>query len=39
MKIEITYTKNKGAQITLIERPKKMDDIELAAILEEVHHP
>jgi hypothetical protein len=36
MKIEITHTKEKGAQITLVEQPKEMDDIELASIIEDV---
>ena len=35
MKIEITYTPKKGVQVTLYEQPKKMDDVEAAAIIEE----
>ena len=35
MKIEITYTKKKGVQIEMLDVPKKMDDIELASIIEE----
>ena len=38
MKIEITYTKKKGVQIELIGVPKRMDDIELASIIEEAIH-
>ncbi len=36
MKMEITYTKKKGAEVKLIAVPKRMDDIELASIIEEV---
>lgn len=36
MKMEITYTKKKGTEIKLIAVPKRMDDIELASIIEEV---
>jgi hypothetical protein len=35
MKIEITYTKKQGVQIEMLDVPKRMDEIELASIIEE----
>lgn len=35
MKIEITYSKKNGAEVNLIDVPKKMDSVEIAAIIEE----
>lgn len=35
MKIEITYTKKNGAVVNLIDVPKKMENVEIAAIIEE----
>lgn len=35
MKIEITYTKKDGVQISLIDVPKSMDSVEVASIIED----
>lgn len=35
MKIEITYSKKKGTEVSLIEVPKRMDSVEVASIIEE----
>ena len=35
MKIEITYTKENGVHVTLVDQPKKMGDDEFASIIED----